>query len=59
VQPIINGELKMVTDYLKLSDDSSGETQTTTRIANLPDEVRAILISWSLHSWVIYLWFIS
>jgi hypothetical protein len=50
VQPIINGELKMVTDYLKLSDDSSGETQTTTRIANLPDEVQAILISWSLHS---------
>jgi hypothetical protein len=58
MQLIINDELKMVIEYLKWSHCSSGETQTANGIANLPDEVQAILVRWSLHSWIIHLWFI-
>jgi hypothetical protein len=38
----MNGELKMVTEYLKISRYSSGKTETTTGIADFPDEVQAI-----------------
>jgi hypothetical protein len=38
---IMNGELK-IAEYLKLSCDSSGETEATTGIANLPGDVQAI-----------------
>jgi hypothetical protein len=46
----MDGELRMVIEYLKLPCYSFGENETIPGIANLPDEVQAILFRWILHS---------
>jgi hypothetical protein len=53
----MNGKLKMGIEYLKSSCYSSGETEVTIGMVNIPGEIQAIQFRWIFLSRVNYLWF--